>query len=558
MPKIYAKKRINQTFPVARMHECNDGEIKKYAVKFFEYWSALSPDQVELASVRIYRAWPIVDMKLSEPGRTRGDWDTIVGAIPFEPKDYLSWFVEKYGSGEWKCYLNEQGIHDSIIECAFSALDPSGALPKVDLKTVVWGSYKNASYRQSLKNNGIRIPGEDPVEEAAEQLAQEEEDVNTTAVEALAKTNEQLMNRLDKQREPEARNEGPMDYAAKASVDLIGDAAKQMIASAGQGLNPSEMMDSSVKMIKSISELMPKPEKPDLSPMTEMMKMVMESQNKTLEKAESALQRQHELELARINAAAKSPETGVAKVEKSFIEQLREYKEIGELLGGGGKKRRNDDDDDEPKKPGWLELLLQNGPQIVGPLSPILLGIATRFGLMPSAPTPAPQQTAVQQQPGPPQPPNPLQQLMAQINQNLTDIGATTPDQLQWIPLTRPWVPTIIALQGVLLAKFTQQTGPDGYALAEYVCCEGLGGDQTVKGRSDYMAIKEQLGPKFDSEGPSRKLIGWPFMLLIRANPAIWEKVQSLPRQLETFVTEFFTYDEMLAKEQEDSEQKVQ
>ena len=358
MPKNYALKRVNQTFPTAKMHECNDSEVKKYAIKFFEYWAALPLDLAELASVRIYRAWPIVDMKLTEPGRTRGDWDTIVGAIPFEPKDYLKWFVEKYGSGEWKCYLNEQGVHDSIIECAFSALDPSGALPKVDLKIVVWGNYKNASYRQMLKNNGVRIPGEDPEEEAAEQQAKEEEDVNTTAVEALAKTNEQLMNRLDKQQEQPTRVEGPMDYAAKASVDLIGDAAKQMIASAGQGLNPSEMMDSSVKMIKSISELMPKPEKPDMAPMTQMMQMVMESQNKTLEKSERALERQHELEIARINAGAKSAETAVAKTDKSFIEQLREYKEIGELLGIGGGKRRSHDDDDEPKKPGWLELLL--------------------------------------------------------------------------------------------------------------------------------------------------------------------------------------------------------
>jgi hypothetical protein len=299
------------------------------------------------------------------------------------------------------------------------------------------------------------------------------------------------------------------------------------------------MMDSTVKMIESVTHLLPKPEKQDLSPMTEMVKLM-------LEKSDRAVERQHELELARINATGKSSETAVAKTEKTVVDQMNELSSLMDTVDKIRGTRRRSRDDEEEKKSGWLELLLQNGPQIAGTLSPVLMALAARFGLLPTPPAPTVQNAAVQQQPGaPPPPPNPMQQLMSAI-------AASLPPELhQWIPL-------IIALQGPFLAKFTQQAGPDGYALAEHIRCEGLGGDETVKGRADYMAIKEQLGPKFDNDGPDKKLIGWPFMLLVRAHPQIWATVQSLPRQLETFVTEFFTYDEMLAKEQEQAEGKAQ
>jgi len=549
MPVNYAKKRINQTFPTAKMHECNDGEVKKYAIKFFEYWAALNPEQVELASVRIYRAWPVVDMKLSEPGRTRGDHDTLYGAIPFEPKDYLRWFVEKYGSGEWKCYLNEQGVHDSIIECAFSALDPTGALPKVDLSTVLWGNYKNASYRQMLKNNGIRIPGENPEQEKAEQKAQEQEEMEITAVSALSEQNKQLMEqnkdltaKVLTEQKPVAQSEPNGDqFAMKATVGMVVDTARELVKQSGQGLNPSEMMDSSVKMIKSISELMPKPEKPDLSPMTEMMKLVMESQNKTLEKSERALERQHELELARINAAAKTPETAIAKTDKSLMEQVREAKELVDLLSG--KRRRNgDDDEDEPKKSNWLELLLQNGPQIAGTLSPLLIGLATRFGLIPQ-PQPAPQQpqtAAVQQNGQQPQPQ--VHPLVAEMQRRLRSPELHAPELDQWIPL-------MLELTRPFMANFTTN-GKDGYTFAEHLISEGLDAGPTPNGRTLYMSICENLGPKV-KDG---KLVAFPFYVLLQAHPELWPPVHNLPQQLQKFLEEFFGYDEMVKKEQEEAE----
>src|SRR5271166_1491730 len=113
MTRLYAKKRKEQTFPVARMHWCTDGEGRKNAVKFFEYWKTLPSDLAELASVKVYRAWPPVDLKINDPERKDVAWDTITGAMPFDnPGDYQRWFIQKYGSGEWKLILNEAQVKD--------------------------------------------------------------------------------------------------------------------------------------------------------------------------------------------------------------------------------------------------------------------------------------------------------------------------------------------------------------------------------------------------------------------------------------------------------------
>ena len=547
MPKIYNRTLKGQTFPTSKFKFSADTPSGKNAVRFFQYWKNLDPELAQLASVKIYRLWPVIDLMLVEPDRKHVAVDIIDGPMPFDrPEDYQQWFIDRYKSGEWKCVLNEAQVDGAIAEAVFSAIDPD-ILPEVDLRTVVWGNVKNRDFRRQLEARNVRIPGDNPEQEKADKQQQEQEQMENSAVSALADQNRQLMEQnkelTDKvmdHKQPTATPEPSGDqFAMRSTIGLVVDVSKELVKQSGQGLNPAQMMDSTCTMIEKVTNLT---KQDNLTPMMEMMRMSMDSQNKILEQSQAALQRQHELELARINAAAKAPETAVAKIEKSFIEQLREYKEIGELLGVGG-KRRSHDDDDEPKKPGWLELLLQNGPQIVGPLTPILLGLATRFGLMPNPPA-APPQTAVQQQPGPPQPPNPLQQLANQIAANLP------PELHQYVPL-------IMALEKPFAAKFTLQPGPDGYGLAEFVRCEGLGGDETPKGRADYMMIKEQLGPKFDGEGPDRKLVGWPFMLLVRAHPNLWAMVQSVPRPLETFMTEFFTYDEMIQKEQEDG-QKVQ
>jgi hypothetical protein len=549
MPAIYRKKRRDQTFPVARMHFCADGPVQKNAVKFFKYWSELSPEQADLASIKIYRTWPIVDLTLSEPGRTRRDWATIQGPITFKPENYIEWFLETYGSGEWKCILNEAQVHDSIIECAFSAMDPTGKLPQVDLKTVIWGNFKNDSFRLMLKNQNISIPGENPEQEAAEQQAKEEEDVNTTAVEALAKTNEQLMNRLDKQQEQPTRIEGPMDYAAKASVDLIGDAAKQMIASAGQGLNPSEMMDSSVKTIKAISELLPKA---DNTPMTQVIQMMADMQNKNLERSERALDRYHELELEKIKASAVlKTETAVAVQQpKGIVEQLNEYKAMVEAVEMiSGKRRKHTDDDDEPKKPGFMDVIVGNAPAL-------MTGAVTLTGLLanmlhnwsvgrtreghPEPPNGAARPQQMQTSQPPMQQQSPFQMLANHMAQN-----PNLPAELhQWIPL-------MIKLEKPFLAHFTG-ADTNGYTFAEHIQNEGSGGATTPTGRTDYMTIREQLGPKI-ADG---KVTAFPMLTLLQAQPNLWPHLANVPRQLETFLTEFFKYDEMMAAEAE--EEKVQ
>ena len=533
MPANYRTKRQNQTFPTARMHFCADHATTKNAIKFFKYWSDLSPEHAELASVKIYRTWPQVDLRLSEPGRTRLDWDTIQGPIPFPPDTYIEWFIEKYGSGEWKCMMNEAQVHDSIIECAFSALDPTGKLPQVDLKTVVWGNFKNENFRTMLKNQGIKIPGENPEQEQAEQEAQEEEEVQTTAVEALVDTmketqqqNRELLKQVVDKPAP-AASPSVSDHAESKIVDMVAGAATKTIdmvmQHAGKPYDPLDMW-------KSIMESIPKP---DTAGNTELFKLMLASQAASAAKTDAFMLKFMEVRIEEIKAAAQvktAETTAVVKAEKSLIEQLKEAKEVVDLFSGG-RRRRNDDDEDEPKKPNWFELLLQNGPQIATALAPVLTGIGARFGLIQPQPIPV-QQTAVQQN-GTPRP---------QVHPVVAEMQSKLPPELH------KWIPVMLHLERPFLANFTADE-KNGYDLAEHIIGEALGTGPTTQGRLDYMAIRETLGPKVEDG----KVIAFPFYQLLQAHPTIWPSVFNLQPQLEQYLREFFSYDEMMAKEQEEA-----
>src|SRR5579871_6360042 len=122
MPKIYGSKTKTQ-FPKPRAVKVHDTVGSDNALKFFNYWAEIPADKVDLVKVSTYRQWPLVDLKIVEPERSTITWSILHGPIPFDsPADYKKWFKETYGSGEWRCILNEEGVSGAVMECFFSAV----------------------------------------------------------------------------------------------------------------------------------------------------------------------------------------------------------------------------------------------------------------------------------------------------------------------------------------------------------------------------------------------------------------------------------------------------
>ena len=77
-----------------------------------------------------------------------------------------------------------------------------------------------------------------------------------------------------------------------------------------------------------------------------------------------------------------------------------------------------------------------------------------------------------------------------------------------------------------------KDNGLDGYTFAEFILTEQTGGAKTELGRKTFNLIKENLGFQgFDQ--------------MVQMSP-LWDMCKDTPEQYHKFLTEFFTYDEMM------------
>lgn len=508
------------TLPKPPVKRARDDPDQQSAYKIFEYWDSIPDSKAEVVEFRVYRMWPIVDVRLI--GKSTKEEKIFHGKIPFRWQDWKDQFFHEFGSGAYKCYLNEAGVTGSIMEAWFSLQDWDKYPPKIDLRALVQGVKENDDYIHWLRRNGTKLPWDDPVDPAVEeQKKQEIEDmtVASEAISSLAETNVKLAERI-----AEARTDKGGGADATIAQDM-GDIYKGAARGAVEVMKESAGHQYNVvEVIGALKEVMAPPPNNDMV----MVKMLLETQNAANERLVS-LQNS-------IIENLRKPDPGVALVQQDkggiegALDTLEKFKRVGEVIGWGPSRRNTEAPSPAPAehRPGFWESLfgaVRENPSLAqSAIAGVGTLVASVVGLF-RGPTPyAPPQNG-QTQP-------PQQQAPAQPAQE------------------EPWENRFMfTISHPFLAHFSDPQQCSGYTLAEFVISDFSGAGPSQQGRANYEKAKELLGPKEVEPGkPALCRMHMLIMSLPQLQP-IRDAVKDLPKRYTDFINQFFTYDEALAAE---------
>ena len=539
------------SFPKPRFVKVQDRGAKQNCVKFFEYWREIggTPDKpnarAELIEVRIYRHWPVVNLKLAEPTRRDTVWELITGACPFDPTKYIQGFLERFNSGEWHVCLNETGVHGPIMECYFSAIDLDRYPPKVDLRTVLPSVEKNRDYLRFLSMNNIKTPWDNPQsgEEGNDEMASS--DALKVVADALVRTSEATVNATNEAAEAkieaaemrtaasERRGPSAHDQAESAAIGMVVSTTDKLLdritAHAGQQYDPLQMMEGAVKLMQQTSN-----SDGTVRLIIDVMKESSERQIKTLEMQFEFLKTTFEASQRNIAVAPQSAGVVQSPVDPfaAMASNVESITRIATALGfsrpGGGGAAPAENPYQPPPEPskGMGQLIVEN---IVPILSIVALAANILYNMKAAPGTGQNPEEALKKATSDPM----LAGLAAQAAGGMP--GAAPPAAAH--PAAQPsgdplaaWQTFILQLQKPFIAHFFGQDY-SGYTLAEFVMSNGSGGPTNDVGRENYIAVRDQLG----RAGLDK---------LIRENFEIWSKVQGSPQRYDQFLSEFFGYDE--------------
>lgn len=523
------------SFPRPRFHMVRDTTSGQNAIKFFQYWKELPAELHDLIQVWIYRSWPVCDLRLTEPNRKTVTWAIIEGAIPFEPEEYQDEFLHRFGSGDWRCSLNEKGVSGGIMECVFSAVELERFPPKLDLKTVVRGHYRNEDYIRWLRMKNVAVPWEDGDTEGETEMVVGASDALKTVTDATLKMADKNMELTEaaadariKAAEAESKTPSAEATAVQRSINLVADTADRMVdmvtKHAGQQYDP-------IEMLKAASDLLGNKGEKDSAgeQWVQTTKLIVESVQSSNDKLFKI--QQDNIEFLKVLAARPGPaivsseENGGKTQQQVFLERAEEYKRIADLFGWSSRSRTPAPEREPKPTSHWAETLAEN----IGPISGAVTGVFAlianmvynfrlRAGEKPQPPAEA--MRAVSGESAAP----------AAVAAQSAAAPAEPKDK------AAGWQLLIQQMEAPFLNHFFGER-TTGYSLAEFVLSDGTGGQMTQNGRRTYLAIKEQLGAK-------------GFDLLIRGHFPIWSKVQATPQRYAQFLNEFFSYDEWIAQQE--------
>jgi hypothetical protein len=397
----YSVKNKKSLFPTPQFKRVFDTDRSKKAIVFFEYWSKLPPDKIELCRVKIFRTWPQIDVRLVDPDKKDISVDAFDGAIPFEYSDYVHFFLERYSSGSWNCQLYDistEGGPEKVIECFFDAQDlyskkenGEDKYPvRVDLRTVQWGKTHNRNFEEYLRARNIPIPGQ----EGAEYQEAQEMNAGITATTELAKSAMERSDRLAEEKAElvqqvvESKIEAINAKIDKKTEEPTGTPAMKMIQEAAsasieivkqQGLGAAKLYDPVAMLTQGI----------DLAKANaggnnmDMIKMVIDlSRDQHTQTMSYLRERDEKAAQAAALAAQNAPQPQKGGIDL-LIEEAPKLEALKNLFGWGG--RRHDEAPPpapEPKSQ-WLEKLVEkpeNLQMVMGIFALASNMVATLFG----------------------------------------------------------------------------------------------------------------------------------------------------------------------------------
>jgi hypothetical protein len=518
---------------------------------FFEYWKEVAGTKndpkpaAELVTVKFYLHIPVVTYKMVDPSRKNAIFKQIEGPLWFEdPEDYETEVPKLLGAARWHVLLNEAGVHGHLMHAYFAAGSWDDYPLTIDLNTLVRTEPKNADYIQWLKKNKIKTPWDNPEDEDEMQAG----DVLKVVVDGMRETNQVVREKteeladvklqavqeeLERTREEQAdrgdvrlnaQNEGIklVTEVSRESSNAALAMARDMVAMSREGqnahVNPIEILKAAVDLVK------PK-EDSGLGIFIEAMK----DQNAKMLAMQESNQEFMRSVIGMRKGADGTWTAGDSQQQPGGLEvELARFERIGSLLGwarpGAMTQQRDDRSEPQiqhpPEKSFWAAVAENPAPVISG-VSMIVTLICNAIYNLKSEPskTISPQEALRKAQA---QEPQPIQQAAQ------SQVKLDPKDPKNWLGLAQD-----MHQRGHFKAHFLgKDNGLDGYTFAEFILTERTGGAKTELGRKTFNSIKENLGFQgFDQ--------------MIRMSP-LWDICKDTPEQYHKFLTEFFTYDEMV------------
>jgi len=161
----------------------------KRASLFFRYWirlpkrqgqrPPLSEEEITKIVVRLYRAWPRRKFDLKAQNREIARWD---GACPYTQGTWESALLERFGSGRYEIFLNEEGVSGALCSSKITLHDEQYP-PKVAVEDLDLLHPDNQQYLQGLRDSGVTLPGDETYQTIEQQ--QEAEVAETVQSELL-------------------------------------------------------------------------------------------------------------------------------------------------------------------------------------------------------------------------------------------------------------------------------------------------------------------------------------------------------------------------------------
>jgi len=540
MSNTYTGKNPDSTFPAPKFIKVFDKPGKKNAVLFFRYWASIPADKHDLIEVKLYRTWPQVDLKLTEPNRKDITWDIIEGKIPFDPpEDYQNFFLEKYFSGEWNVILNEKGVKGKIMEAFFDATDMEKYPPRVDLRTVLWDKTANRSYQRWCEQKRIQIPGQEGIEfqEAQEMTAGMSVvgEAMKTVVDQNTRLTESLIDAKEAKSETEESKSRSGDNMAlealKSYVTMVDAGAKAgMEILKQQGLGDAKQYDPMDMMTKAFdfaAKVQPQGNGNNL----EMVKMVIDL-SKDQHNQTMAYLRERDERQARETVAMVPQKGGI----DLLIEEAPKLQALKDLFGWGNRRGDHEAASVPPTEPKslWLEKLVEKPENLQAVMGIFALAsnmVAMVFGKgKPTEEVVKEVTTAIQpNQPAQPPVEERKEPTTAEKNQMFCEFIEAPFLEHFFDPKTR-------GLSGSTFAKafLGMVQIPDGVQWSE--------GPETPVGRQQYELVKSTGIKAFDH--------------LLRGYSPIWGQVSAYavqrsdskePPKYFQFLQEFFSYDQRRA-----------
>lgn len=518
---------------------------------YFEWGASFNEEQNGRAVFHMYREHPVINLlQIGEqkPKLIALNWvpqgsPYTSAKFPFPAdmwQEYILTNKQWGGSGSYKLMCTEMGVPGCVCMTKF-ILEDADYPPCVDPRALDVGHPSNKGYIQSLRAQGIKIPGDNPVQEKIDQEEEEEMNVAGLALAELGKANERQAARIEELEDRHQQTEptAAPDAVAGATVEaikVIGEGARM-----GMGLVADQARDVA------------KASAPSFDPValfrigmeargndSGMLQLFIASQERSL--AAMQTMQKEAFEFMREQAEERES-TAVALVPKKqgvelLLEEGAKFKQLGELLGwstGGRRSSREQEPVQEAPKPNSFEKFFDKMTE-----NPAMLitGLALLTNL-------------VQSVMGKGKSPEEVIKDSAQITSALN--GKAKPEETA-LPTEKERFERFMSLiQPIFLMNYfdEEQQGLSGYTFAADFLSMTENGPGSVTfvpnapesplGRSQYDQLKQSGAVYFDR--------------MVRNFHPIWSMIQGNMGKYSMFLKEFFAYDEEAARLAEQKKQ---